>query len=80
MIATLLASALAAATMQSAAELEEACLAFQSEYGGTSDCSCLAEKASEDEDLMAAFMEIQSPEDLEGASSEVMEVIEECAE
>ncbi|MEM1381531.1 MAG: hypothetical protein AAGH41_13000 [Pseudomonadota bacterium] len=80
MIASILASLLAITTVQTADELEENCLAFQEEYGGESDCSCLAEKAAEDEDLLAMFNEITSPEDLADAPAEVLEAIEECTD
>ncbi|GGY51707.1 hypothetical protein [Parvularcula lutaonensis] len=79
MFASIFASLLAMATVQSADDLEAACQAYQAEYGGESDCSCLAEKAAGDEDLLAAFNEIQSPEDLADAPSEVMEAIEDCS-
>lgn len=79
MFASIFASLLAMATVQSADELEAACEAYQAEYGGSSDCSCLAAKAAEDEDLLAAMNEIQSPDDLADAPAEVMEAIEECS-
>ncbi|MEM9840150.1 MAG: hypothetical protein AAF830_13470 [Pseudomonadota bacterium] len=80
MIASILASLLAMAATQSADDLESACEAFQAEYGGESDCSCLAEKAAADDDLLAMFNEITTPEDLENAPDEVLEAIEECTD
>lgn len=79
MIASIFASLLAATAVQSVAELEEACLAYQAEYGGESDCTCLAEKVAGDEDLLAEIADIQTPEDLEAASEEFLAAVEECS-
>ena len=80
MIASIVASLLAIAATQTADELEAACLDYQAAYGGESDCSCLAEKVAGDEDLLALFNEISSPDDLANAPAEVLEAIEECTE
>ena len=80
MIASIFASLLAITATQSADDLEAACEAFQAEYGGESDCACLAEKAAEDDDLLAMFNDITSPADLEDAPEEVLEAIEECTD
>lgn len=79
MILNILATALAATAVQSADELEAACLEYQEQYGASSDCSCLAEIVAGDEDLLAMFNEITSPEDVEAAPAEVQDVLEECA-
>ena len=79
MIISLIASAVALTTVQSAAEWEEACNAFQAEYGGEADCSCLAEAVASDDDLAAMFADITSPEDIASAPAEVIEAIENCS-
>jgi hypothetical protein len=77
MLASILASALAMTAVQD--DMQSRCEAYQAEYGGSSDCACLAEKVEADADLMAMMEEITSPEDLENAPSEVQEAIEECS-
>lgn len=80
MFASIIASLLAIAAVQSTDELQEACDAYQAEYGGEADCSCLAEAVAEDEDLLAEIAEITTPEDLENASDEFKEAVAECTE
>ena len=74
----LFAAAAAALALQSAADIEGACKAFQAENGGTTDCACFGKLIAEDPDLMAELMTITSPEDLEGASDEMKMTIEAC--
>ena len=80
MISSLFASLLAMTTVQSVDDFKAQCEAVQAEYGGESDCGCLAEKVAADDDLAAMMAEISSPDDLANAPSEVMEAIEECTD
>lgn len=80
MISSLFASLLALTTVQTADDFKAQCEAFQAEYGGESDCGCLAEKVAADDDLAAMMAEITTPEDLADAPAEVLEAIEECTD
>ncbi|MEE4211139.1 MAG: hypothetical protein V2I43_17965 [Parvularcula sp.] len=77
MLATILISLLASMTAQD--DLQARCEAFQAEYGGESDCACLAEMYENDDELAAAFDMIEGPEDLESAPDIVTEAIEACS-
>lgn len=79
MFISLIASALALTSVQTAAEWEEACLAYQAEYGGGADCGCLAEAVASDDDLAAMFADITTPDDLANAPEEVLEAIADCS-
>ena len=79
MFASIIASIMALTTVQTAAELEEACLAYQAEFGGEADCTCLAEAVAADEDLIAEIAEITTPEDLENASEEFLAAVADCS-
>ncbi|MEO1311818.1 MAG: hypothetical protein AAFV51_12780 [Pseudomonadota bacterium] len=79
------AAALALATMLAPAaagpkeEIEEACEAFQAEYGGEADCTCLGEAAAADTELYEMLLEITSPEDIESAPQKVLDAIDACS-
>jgi hypothetical protein len=77
MLATILFSLLATTAVND--EFQERCEAYQAEYGGGSDCTCLAEKYDEDDDLAAALDAIEGPEDLADAPEIVAEAVEDCS-
>ena len=79
MIASIFASVLMLTTAQTADDFEGACNDYQAEYGGEADCSCLAGKAAEDEDLLQALLEITEPADIENASEAALTAIQECS-
>lgn len=80
MIASIFASVLMMTTAQSAEDFEAACKDYQAEYGGESDCSCLAEKAAADEDLLNDLLQITEPADIANASEAAIAAIQDCTD
>ncbi|MEM9810857.1 MAG: hypothetical protein AAF788_06490 [Pseudomonadota bacterium] len=78
MFASLLVSLLASTTAVNE-EFKTSCEAFQAEYGGTTDCGCLAEKYDEDAELAAALAMIQTPDDAANAPEVVQDAFKACA-
>ncbi|MEO1656103.1 MAG: hypothetical protein AAFR65_00150 [Pseudomonadota bacterium] len=60
-------------------EFKANCEAYQAEYGGSSDCGCLAKKYDESAELAAALDMITTPEDAASAPAIVGEAIAACA-
>ncbi|MEM6913968.1 MAG: hypothetical protein AAF511_08315 [Pseudomonadota bacterium] len=78
MIVSILVSLLATTTAVNE-EFKARCDAYQAEYGGASDCGCLAKKYDESAELAAALDAITSPEDAASAPAIVVEAIGACA-
>ncbi|MEO0700238.1 MAG: hypothetical protein AAFX52_15385 [Pseudomonadota bacterium] len=78
MIVSILVSLLATTTAVND-EFKANCDAYQAEYGGTTDCGCLAKKYDESAELAAALDAITTPEDAASAPAIVAEAIGACA-
>ncbi len=60
-------------------ELLAGCEAFQAEYGGNSDCQCLADAVASDDDLVAEFLSVTSPDDVPNLSEAAQSAIASCS-
>ncbi len=78
MIVSMLVSLLAATSAVNE-DFKARCEAYQAEFGGSSDCGCLAKKYDESAELAAALDAITSPEDAASAPAIVGEAIGACA-
>lgn len=67
------------AMSDAAMQFKASCKAFQAEYGGNTDCGCLAKAVSADEALAAEFAKITGPADFETAPAEVTGALAACA-
>ena len=76
MLTPIIASVFAVTAAQGS--FEEACEAFQAEYGGEASCSCLAQKVEDDPELAEMLSAITSPADFENAPEKALEAVAEC--
>lgn len=63
---------------EGAKQFKEGCKQYQAEYGGNTDCGCLAKKVDSDEEFAAEMMTVMGPEDVANLSEASLEKIAAC--
>ncbi|NHK28096.1 hypothetical protein FF098_009295 [Parvularcula flava] len=63
---------------EGAKQFKEGCKQYQAEYGGNTDCGCLAKKVDSDEEFAAEMMTVMGPEDVVRLSEASLGKIAAC--